>query len=39
MFILNNRHEIILNKRIDMNNLPQFFEEYEKMEEAKRKGE
>ena len=38
MFILNDRHEIILNKRIDMNNIPQFLEEYEKMEEAKRKG-
>lgn len=39
MFILNSRHEIILNKRIDMNNIPQFLEEYEKMEEAKRKQE
>ena len=37
MFILNNRHEIILNKRIEMSNIPQFLEEYEKMEEAKRK--
>lgn len=37
MFILNDRHEIILNKRIDMSNIPQFLEEYEKMEEAKRK--
>lgn len=37
MFILNSRHEIILNKRIDMHNIPQFLEEYEKMEEAKRK--
>jgi len=37
MFILNDRHEIILNKRIDMFNIPQFLEEYEKMEEAKRK--
>ena len=37
MFILNNRHEIILNKRIDMFNIPQFLEEYEKIEEAKRK--
>lgn len=36
MFILNKRHEIILNKRIDMNNIPQFLEEYEKIEEAKR---
>ena len=39
MFILNNRHEIILNKRIDMHSLPQFLEEYEKIEELKKKGE
>ena len=39
MFILNNRHEIILNKRIEMSNIPQFLEEYEKMEEAKRKND
>ena len=39
MFILNNRHEIILNKRIDMHSLPQFLEEYEKIEEMKKKGE
>lgn len=36
MFILNNRHEIILNKRIDMHSIPQFLEEYEKIEEMKR---
>lgn len=39
MFILNNRHEIILNKRIDMHSIPQFLEEYEKIEEMKKKGE
>ncbi len=39
MFILNNRHEIILNKRIDMHSIPQFLEEYEKIEELKKKGE
>ncbi len=33
MFVLNSKHEIILNKRIDMSSLPLFFEEYEKMEE------
>lgn len=37
MFILNSKHEIILNKRIEMQNLPQFFEEYERMEAAKKK--
>lgn len=37
MFILNRRHEIILNKRIDMSNIPQFLEEYEKIEEYKNK--
>ena len=37
MFILNNRHEIILNKRIDMHSIPQFLEEYEKLEEMKQK--
>ncbi len=36
MFIINKRHEIILNKRIEMSNIPQFLEEYEKIEEAKR---
>jgi hypothetical protein len=36
MFIMDNRdHKIILNKRIDMFSLPQFFEEYEKMEQRK----
>ena len=35
MFILNKRHEIILNKRIDMFSIPQFLEEYEKIEELK----
>lgn len=37
MFILNRRHEIILNKRIDMYSIPQFLEEYEKIEEYKNK--
>lgn len=37
MFILNQKHEIILNKRIDMHLLPTFLEEYEKMEETKAK--
>ena len=37
MFILNNRHEIILNKRIEMSSIPQFLEEYERIEEAKRR--
>ncbi len=35
MFILNSKHEIILNKRIDMHSLPQFLEEYERIEKAK----
>jgi len=35
MFIINARHEIILNKRIDMFNIPQFLEEYEKIEAKK----
>lgn len=35
MFVLNSKHEIILNKRIDMHNLPQFLEEYEKIEAKK----
>jgi hypothetical protein len=40
MFIMDNKdHRIILNKRIEMSNIPQFLEEYEKIEEAKRKGE
>ena len=40
MFIMDNKdHSIILNKRIEMSNIPQFLEEYEKIEEAKRKGE
>jgi hypothetical protein len=38
MFILNSKHEIILNKRIDMHGLPQFLEEYEKMA-AKKAGQ
>jgi AhpC/TSA family. len=38
MFIIDNSdHRIILNKRIDMNNLPQFLEEYEKIELKKNK--
>lgn len=36
MYILNSKHEIILNKRIDMFNLPQFLEEYEKLQESKK---
>ncbi|MCR4964338.1 MAG: DUF5106 domain-containing protein [Bacteroidales bacterium] len=36
MFVVNNRtHEIILNKRIDMFMLPQFFEEYERIQQRK----
>lgn len=35
MFIINSKHEIILNKRIDMHNLPQFIREYEKIEQNK----
>ena len=38
MFIMDNKdHRIILNKRIEMSNIPQFLEEYEKIEEYKRK--
>lgn len=38
MFIIDNSdHRIILNKRIDMFNLPQFLEEYEKIELKKNK--
>ena len=37
MFIMENKdHRIILNKRIEMSGIPQFLEEYEKMEEKKR---
>lgn len=36
MYILNSKHEIILNKRIDMFNIPQFLEEYEKLQESKK---
>lgn len=35
MYIMNSRHEIILNRRIDMNALPQFLEEYEKMDKQR----
>lgn len=35
MYIINSKHEIILNRRIDMNNIAQFLEEYEKMEQQK----
>jgi len=39
MFIMENKeHRIILNKRIDMFSIPQFLEEYERIEELKRKG-
>lgn len=37
MFILNSKHEIILNKRIDMHQIPMFLSEYEKMEADKAK--
>ena len=37
MFILNKDHVIILNKRIEMSNIPQFLEEYEKIEGMKKK--
>ena len=37
MFIMENKdHRIILNKRIEMSSIPQFLEEYDKMEEKKR---
>jgi len=37
MFIMDNKdHRIILNKRIDMRSIPQFLEEYERIEEYKR---
>lgn len=35
MFILNEKREIILNKRIEMNAIPTFLKEYEKREEHK----
>lgn len=35
MFILNSKHEIILNKRIDMFQIPQFLNEYEKIQARK----
>ncbi len=35
MFILNSNHEIILNRRIEMANIPQFLEEYERMVQRK----
>ncbi len=35
MYIINDKHEIILNRRIEMKNIPQFLEEYEKMEKKK----
>jgi len=39
MFIMENKeHRIILNKRIDMFSIPQFLEEYERIEELKREG-
>lgn len=37
MFILNDKHEIILNKRIAMSSVPQFLEEYEKLETEKQR--
>jgi hypothetical protein len=39
MFIMNKDHVIILNKRIEMSSIPQFLEEYERIEELKRKRE
>lgn len=38
MFILNDRREIILNKRIDMEMIPEFLRQYEKLEELKKGG-
>lgn len=37
MYILNSKHEIILNRRIDMHNIPQFLEEYEKLQAGQSK--
>ena len=37
MYIINSRHEIILNRRIDMKAIPQFLEEYEKIGEEKKR--
>ncbi|MEG1556639.1 MAG: DUF5106 domain-containing protein, partial [Bacteroidales bacterium] len=36
MFILNEKREIILNKRIDMFSIPEFLQQYEKIEANKR---
>ena len=35
MYIINLRHEIILNRRIDMKAIPQFLEEYEKIDKER----
>ena len=35
MYIINPRHEIILNRRIDMKAIPQFLEEYEKIDKER----
>lgn len=38
MFIMENKtKKIILNKRIDMNNIPQFLQQYERMQKLKKK--
>ena len=37
MYIINSRHEIILNRRIDMKAIPQFLEEYEKIDMERHK--
>jgi hypothetical protein len=37
MFIMDNKtKKIILNKRIEMNNIPQFLQQYERMQKLKR---
>lgn len=35
MFILNSKHEIILNKKIEMRQIPTFLDEYEKLQATK----
>ena len=36
MFIINEKHEIILNRRIEMNTVPEFLRQYEKRMSLKR---
>lgn len=36
MFILNEKREIILNRRIEMNTIPEFLEQYEKRRDSKK---